>query len=247
MLASKGAAKYVFEHSPFNLLTASVIKGWGLKNDNSFPGTAQAMRLIKKLELYLECFPNLQKNKSFRAKVGNLAGFNFLSTLSELSIAAYLKQAGATITFEQRFQKLSDSKRNDVDITVTDKDGVKVHLEVYAPSDQDVMDGFMDPVEGNYHYAYKVAMKLMNKFGNQGIGGLTGDVLLAINTAFLHPMQLQKLHSWQTISEVHHEILINLPPGVAGLLQFSDNFGSDNSIHIEGYYKKEIPIILPAP
>ncbi len=239
-LKKQDTKKYVLEHSPFNLLTTCIINGLGLSERYTDPGTLQTVALLRKLEHHLGCFPHLSDDNSFRSKIGNLEGFNFLATLSELSLASYFSKAGMAVTFENRFCKLSDGNRKDIDLTLTDVHGEQIHLEVYSPFQTVDAEGFIDPNEGNYHYAYKLAKKSLDKFGNDGIAGLSGKIFLAINTAFFDSIQIQKLHGLETIKHLHREALVNLPQGVDGLLQFSDDFSAEHSLRFEGFYVHRI-------
>ncbi|HET6256647.1 MAG TPA: hypothetical protein VFE32_21410 [Puia sp.] len=235
-LANESTEKYVLKHTPYNLLTACVVSGLGIQYDFQDPGTKKATSLINKLNYYLHCFPGLIVDKSFKGKIGNLDQSNLWSTLSELSIAHYFQQQGVAVSFEERFNNLSTKTTKDVDITLTDANGCKVHLEVYTPSSDSTIDGFFAPDEENHHYAYKVGKKVLAKFGDQGFSGLSGKVIAAVNTVLLDQIQVQKLIGRLSIEKVYEEITAHLPQGVDGLLQFSDDFGPAISLIIEGLY-----------
>jgi hypothetical protein len=237
-LNEKNAWKYVMEIPAHNLLTASAISGLGLQQDLHDPATKQAQLFLAKLGLYLEHFPNLISDKSFHGKVCNLELFNFLGTINELSIAYYFCRIGMQVTFEQPFIKFSGNTKKDVDVTLTDAHGSQLHLEVYMPTDDTVIDGFFNPTEGNHHYAYKIGKKALDKFGDSGIGGLSGQVLLAVNSALLPLMQIQKVIGKTPISKLNNAIALTFPSALDGLLIFSDDFGSMNSFFIEEFFLK---------
>ncbi|HZE85554.1 MAG TPA: hypothetical protein VE035_14660 [Puia sp.] len=238
-LKAEESRKYIFGSTGiFNLLTTSVITGMGLRQDLQDRISQHASRLLAKLDLYLASFPSLEKDLSFKQKVGNLEGFCFLSTLSELSLAHHFKQMGLNITFERMFTNLSVNRRKDIDITVIDKKGIQVHLEVYMPNSQADIDGFFDSADGDHHYSYKVAQKLSDKFGQQGLTGLSGLVLLAVNIGFMDMLRIKKTILRRPTKGPDSDIMSKLPPGIHGLLLFCDIFGTMDSISLESLYIK---------
>lgn len=147
--------------------------------------------------------------------------------MSELSLAAYFKQQNLLISFEKVFTRLESNSKKDIDVTVSDTNGNSFHLEVYMPNKNVEAQGFFNPCDDDYHFSYKAGKKLLDKFGTQGIAGLNGEVLLAINSFFFE-MHLVK----QTIGiDTDYSALIaNLPAWVDGILVFRDDFLSRNSL-----------------
>jgi hypothetical protein len=236
MLNRKKIPDYVFGNTPFNLLTICVVGGFGLRENLLDPGTAQALRLLTKLNEYLVRFPNLKTDSSFKEKIRNLEKYNFLGTMSELSLAYFYADLDYTITFEQPFRQLSQSRKKNVDVTISNQYGEKIHFEVYTPVDQDGIDGFFSPTDGNHHYEYKIAKKALDKFGDVGIMGLSGHVFLAVNTAIMALITIEKQVDQQSLNRAYKRILSELPPGLNGLLLFHDDFNTANSLYLEGLY-----------
>jgi len=149
-----------------------------------------------------------------------------LATLSELSLAYKLFSGGLDVTFETPFILPGTTKRKDVDLTVSSSTGQVFHVEVYMPG-KAAHDGFFDPKEDDKHFEYKVWKKLADKFGNEEISELNGQVLLAVNMAFMDVLRIKS-----TLDSLHdnYEALTQLIPShVDGLILFIDDFGADNS------------------
>jgi len=121
-------------NAKLNLLNTMVIVGLGIDKAISNPIQDHCQSLLLKLNTYLEALPTLKKDKKFRDKIKNLEGYNFLSTLSELSMANWFSNLGFRIEFETKFRQSTSGKNRDVDLTITDKLGNIVHFEVYMPN-----------------------------------------------------------------------------------------------------------------
>lgn len=232
---SKSYKQYLLEESNFNILTLSYIIGYE-KFYNVADNPPITQLIFRKLESYLDQFPDLLSDKSFINKIKNLEGLNFLSTLSELSLASYFLQQGFSIGFETRFIRKDSGKRKDVDVTVQDKKGNSFHLEAYMPTEQSFIDGFFDPHSEDHHLEFKIGKKLLDKFGTDGITGLNGQVLLAVNIAMFDMIRLKLV----TGLKINHKNLITfLPPDTHGFLLFHDDFATINSFQIIKLVEKE--------
>lgn len=225
---SENYKQYLLEESNFNILTLSYIIGYE-KFHKVAESTPITQLIFRKLESYLDQFPELLSDKSFINKIKNLEGLNFLSTLSELSLASHFLKQGFSIRFETRFVHKDSDIRKDVDLTVTDKKGNSFHLEAYMPTEQSFIDGFFDPHSEDHHFEFKIGKKLLDKFGPDGITGLNGQVWLAVNVAMFDMIRL-KLATGLPIN--HKNLITFLPPDTHGFLLFNDDFATIDSFQI---------------
>jgi hypothetical protein len=184
----------------------------------------------------IEQFPALVSNKSFKDKIKNLEGFNFLSTLSELSLADILQKEGYTIRFEIPFLNVEKGKKKDFDIHAVSKNGNSLYIEVYMPNLETTINGFFDPHENDAHFERKIQNKITDKFGLAGIADtnkkseISGLKLLAVNQAFVEPEYL-KHNAMRFIKNdiLYGNLLNTLPKNVDGYILFQDDFQSPNS------------------
>jgi hypothetical protein len=235
ILLNNGTA-YTFTQSPFNFLTASVVSGVGLLLNLDDPGTMKAHRILSLFNQYLELFPQLKNDKSFKGKLHNLEGPNFLATLNELALAHFYQTQDYLVTFEKKFTRASDGGNRDVDITIVTPTGTTAHLEVYMPIENTSFDGFFDFSETNKTFSRKIELKNFDKFGLDGIDGLSHPVILAINTLFWPLQKLQAIFQPKELKETWESIAIRIPKGVHGILFYHDDFSTDKSLKILEVY-----------
>lgn len=229
---------YLLSESKFNILNASILTGWVKEGKFDDPISKHAYGLLQKLEMYLQGFPALKKSKAFRGKVKMLDGINFLATLSELSLAYKFQEFGYKVHFETKFKELSNNGNRDIDITIFKNPNSQIHVEVYTPHQLADVQGFLEPTEEDDSFQYKIESKLTDKFGTDGIQGLQGTVLLAVNTIFLDMLQLKTALGISN-ENIFLQILKKQPASVNGLLIFTDQFGSDNSFRFDKMYLKQ--------
>jgi len=220
-----------------NLLTISAYIGLSIKNnfDNSI--FTHYKRLFSKVDLYLNTFPQLISNKKFKDKLKNLENYVFLSTLSELSLAYQLKEIGFTVEFETKFKNLKTGKIKDVDLSIS-KSNNKIHIEVYMPHKQLEVNGFFDPNQDDSHFATKIEQKQNDKFGQDGIIGLNGKILLAINAVFFESFDLKNELLCFNNENLYMNLINNIHNDIDGYLIFMDEFGHDNSFKFIKYIEK---------
>ncbi|MEX0965839.1 MAG: hypothetical protein WD077_01265 [Bacteroidia bacterium] len=221
------------ENSKLNLLNTSVLIG--LSIDKSLDDTlfAYYKMLFKKADLYLESFPKLKTNKNFKDKLKNIENLNFLSTLSELSLAYKLKESGFSIKFETKFKQSNTGRNRDVDISISDNKNNETHFEVYMPNKQLDLNGFFDLHQDDAHFSSKIEQKLIDKFGQDGITGLNGQVLLAINKVFFDMIHVKTILPFFSVENAYNDLIKLIPKDVDGLLIYEDEFGHENSFRFE--------------
>lgn len=200
------------------------------------------VQMISNLDKWLGQFPELTKSESFKVKLYNPAAYSFPATMSELSIASAFRSLGFKITFETAFKQVSNGKNRDVDITVVDSHGNKMHIEVYMPHEQAVFDGFFDVDSGNANFKFKVERKLDRKFGSNGISGLNGAVLLAVNIAFFDQLLVNSALPFLSNDGIYLDLKKNLATGIDGLLFFRDGFTRSIPFLLEQLMIKVPPI-----
>ncbi|RSK45455.1 hypothetical protein [Hymenobacter rigui] len=225
------------EMGNLNLLNISIATGWGLENGRQDePPLRHYQGLLEKLSTYLDKFPRLKANRSFRGKVKNLTGLSLLTTLSELSLAFQLATNGYQVVFEKKFKRAAAAADKDVDVSATDATGHVVHFEVYMPSKVMEDEGFLDLNEDDADFAGRVEAKLLTKFGNEVITALDGQVFLAVNTAFFDRLRVKNAFSF-TASD-YSRLIDLVPRPVDGILLFDDDFGAGNSFRFGPLLRK---------
>jgi hypothetical protein len=223
----------VGENSKLNLLNTSVLIGLSISKSLDDSLFAHYKMLFKKVDLYLSVFPELKSNKKFKDKLKNLENLNFLSTLSELSLANKLKESGLSVKFETKFKQSKTGKDRDVDVSISDNKNNETHFEIYMPNKQLNLNGFFDPNQDDSHFASKIEQKLIDKFGQDGITGLNGLILLAINKVFFDMIHVKTVLPFFSVENVYKDLVKLIPKDVDGLLIYEDEFGSDNSFRFE--------------
>lgn len=223
----------VGENAKLNFFNTSVLIGYCISNSYNDSLFSHYKNLFKKLNTYIETFPELIKDKKFSAKLKNLENLNFLSTLSELSLAFTMKKLGLTVKFETKFIQLKSGKKRDVDISVSDKNGNELHFEVYMPNKQLDLNGFFIPNQDDSHFSTKIDKKLTDKFGVDGISGLNGLVLLAINKVFFDMIHVKTFLPFMGNDNVYNDLARLFPKDVSGLYIYEDDFSGENSFRFE--------------
>ncbi len=224
----------VGENSKLNVLNTSVLIGYCITKSHNDSLFSHYKNLFKKLNTYLETFPELIKDKKFNAKLKNLENLNFLSTLSELSLAFSMRKLGLNVKFETKFIQLKSAKKRDVDISVSDKNGNELHFEVYMPNKQLDLNGFFNPNQEDSHFSTKIDKKLFDKFGVDGISGLNGLVLLAINKVFFDMIHVKTCPPpFMDNDNVYNDLVRLIPKDVSGLYIYEDDFSGENSFKFE--------------
>lgn len=210
----------------YNLLTVLYVSKYEQENKTGFEPYTHATQIIDTLNYYLSVFPNLTKDSSFLSKIRNLDGFNFLATMSELSVAHRFKSEGWNVTFEEKYKKLIGAKK-DIDIKVSNTFDQVLFLEVYTPNEKAEIYGFFNPFEYNDKLKRKLKTKAFDKFSDISRGDLNGKRILVANTLYsgIFSMNLRLLNSEKFIDQ-----LANLmPEEMNAMLLFEDDFSSSQS------------------
>jgi hypothetical protein len=188
--------------------------------------------VAENLEQWLSNFPALLKDDIFRGKIKNLDRDNFLSTLSELIVAAEFHRLGFAAAFEHRFNIPAIKGNRDVDLTITMNNGEIVHIEVYGPY-MPANDGFSDFKADNNAFSKKVAFKMDDKFGPGEVVGLKGKVLLAVDTEKVDAFRVQRLLTGTVNDQLYLKMAAYLPQAVDGYLFFRGNIAAIPSFVFE--------------
>ena len=221
-----------------NFLNLSAMVAYDL--ENTHPNhTSSFIQIYSNLNRWLGLFPQLMSDDSFKIKLKNLSAYSFSATLSELSISAVFKSLGYSIKFETAFKQLVTNNNRDVDVSIFDNDGNVLHIEVYMPNDERSLEGFIDINEGNADFKFKVERKLEKKFGIEGISGLNGVVLLAINIAHFDLMFIKSALPFFSNNDLFLDMKVKLPKGIDGMLFFSDGFTNSIPFHFEQLVLKD--------
>jgi|GEM_PF-1217769 len=191
--------------------------------------TTHTLNILEKLDNWLSVFQELTKDKNFKGKIKNLDGFNFLSSLSELTLGNYFAQAGYKVAFESKFRQTEATARKDVDVTVQDSSGKVINFEVFMPNNETDLNGFFDPSDRDGYFTYKVWKKMEDKFGTAGFSGLTGKTYLAVNYAFFDEFYRNSLLPIFSNQFAFESLSLSLPAGVDGILFFRDDFSVRDS------------------
>ncbi len=207
-----------------NFLNLSAIVAFGLENKDSSNFSSPFIEMYSNLNSWLGLFPQLITSESFKTKITNLSAYSLPATLSELSISAAFKSMGYKIEFENQFTQKIAAKNRDIDVSVIDDFGNAMHIEVYMPNEQISTDGFFDVNEANGSFKFKVERKLDKKFGNEGIVGLSGIVLLAVNIAHFDSILIKSKLPFFSNDDLYEGFTGQLPKGIDGLLFFRDGF-----------------------
>jgi hypothetical protein len=227
------------ENTKLNILNTSALIGYSLRKSLEDSLFFHYKNLFKKLDTYLDTFTELKKEKNFIAKLKNLENLAFLSTLSELSLAFILKKLGLNVKFETKFNQVNSGKKRDVDISVSDKKNNVVHFEVYMPNKHLELNGFFNPNQDDSHFSSKIEQKLFDKFGIDGISGLNGFVLLAINKVFFDMIHVKTCFPFLGNENVYSDLIRLIPKDVNGLFIYEDDFSGENSFKFERIILKE--------
>lgn len=214
--------------SKFNLLTTLFIAQYEKEYRTEFEPYKQAMRILTTLNEYLTAFPTLLSDDTFKAKITNLGGYNFLSTLSELSLARFLLCKNYKVTFESKYRKQNRKDEKDVDLKIVDESGNVIFIEIYTPTADADINGFFSPQEFTEKLKNKLVFKATDKFADIDYGALSGKRLLAANTLFsdMFSMNIRFFNC----DDYFNQLIRIMPDELDGVLIFEDNFASDNSL-----------------
>ena len=214
-----------------NLLNITILTG--LSNGKNYNDGlfSHCKMLLNKLDLYLQKFTELSANKKFTDKLKNIEGLNFMSTLSELSLAFQMAKEDLSIRFETKFKQVKTGKGRDVDLSVYDKNNNVVHMEVYMPNKQLDINSFFDPRQDDNHFESKIEKKLLDKFGKDGMTKLNGLVLLAVNKIFFDMLHVKSAMPF--VQSNYKSLIRFVPKDVDGLFIFEDGFESIDSYRFE--------------
>ncbi|MDB5128345.1 hypothetical protein [Mucilaginibacter sp.] len=216
LVASSGFEGYLTSAPTFNLL--NVLASAAVeRRQNLMPGTSNT--ILNNLEQWLRFFPQLLKDRPFKGKIKNLDKDNFLSTMSELSLAALLLNQGFKVKFEHKFRLVLDGGNRDVDLTIEDNNGIIVHIEVYGPTIA-AENGFLAPTEHHEPFQHKVDLKVKDKFGAGRVAGLNGKVLLAVDTTKVDAFSIADRLFGANREKLYQQMAANLPVAVDGILFF---------------------------
>lgn len=218
--------KFIID-SKFNLLTTLFIACHEKEYRTEYE-PKQAMRILNTLNEYLTVFPDLLSDDKFKAKITNLGGYNFLSTLSELSLAKFLHYKNYKITFESKYRKKNKKDEKDIDLKIADENGNVFFIEIYTPTDEADINGFFSPQEFADKLKNKLAFKATDKFTDIDYSSLRGKRLLAANTLFsdIFSMNIRFFNC----DNYFNQLIRIMPDELDGVLIFEDNFYDANSL-----------------
>lgn len=188
--------------------------------------------VITNLEQWLIYFPQLLTDKMFHGKIKNLDDDSFLATLSELVVAAYFYDLGNTIKFEHKFFIPTTSGNRDIDLTIEIPTKEKVHIEIYSPSII-AEDGFNALNDADEPFSKKVAFKMDDKFGDGAISGLSGKVLLAVDTYKIDMFSIRDQLTGKSSADFYTRMAAYLPSAVDGYLFFQGIISNPQSFIFE--------------
>ncbi len=209
----------------YNLLSLLFYGGFEHNNKTGFKPYQYAIQLIDTLNQYLIEFEELALNLTFRNKIKNIDGFNFFSTMSELSISHAFKKTGNTIEFDFDYLK-SNGKKKDIDIKISNQLG-NFFFEIYTPNDSFEINGFFDPSEFNQKFSKKLTEKIHDKFSKIDERSLNGKRFLVANAMYSQGIMINYLTL--NIDKYLSQLIKILPDDIDGLLIFTDDFSSLNS------------------
>jgi hypothetical protein len=189
--------------------------------------------VIRNLEYWLGLFPQLVRDKKFPGKLKNLDRDSFLSTLSELLVAAHVQSLGLAVTFEHKFTVPSKNGQPDVDLTVSNSTGETLHLEVYSPYLPVEERGFLGLDDADEAFSKKVAFKMDDKFGPGAVSGLNGKVLLAVDTQKVDMFGIRRRLTGQTTENLYSDMANYLAFAVDGYLFFRGDITAPQSFIFE--------------
>lgn len=223
--------------SKFNLLTTLFIARHGKEYKTEFEPYKQTIKLLDSLNAYLTVFPDLLCDDSFKAKITNLGGYNFLSTLSELSLSNFLKGHDFEIIFEAKYRKKNKKDEKDIDLKIVDKNNNVFFFEIYTPNDQAEINGFFPPQEFSDKLKNKLIFKAQDKFTEIDSHALSGKRFLAANTLFsdIFSMNIRFFNC----ENYFNQLIRIMPEELDGVLLFEDNFNNTNSLRIVKMLLKE--------
>ncbi|MBL1410106.1 hypothetical protein [Sphingobacterium faecale] len=188
--------------------------------------------IVANLERWLACFPELLKDVAFHGKIKNLDDTSFLSTLSELLVAEHFRLLGYKIRFEHKFSIPATGGNRDIDLTIESPTKETVHIEIYSPS-MKIDDGFGRLDDSDIPFSKKVAFKMNDKFGNDEISGLSGKILLAVDTYKIDMFSVRKQILGKNNDALYSEMVNYLPQAVHGYLFFYGNINAVESFIFE--------------
>ena len=238
LLASNIDPESLILEMNFNFLSTLYLAG--INKEEYF--SVKAINILTKLDLYLTAFPMLRNSRKFRKKIKNIGCVNFLSTMSELTLAYQLQKGGYIVEFESRFTKANNSSNNDVDIKVRKSGSKPFHIEVYMPHGQseDVpnlfaegtcANAFLDIQEADQALNSKVHSKNVDKFGLDGFSGLEGMCLIGVNQVFFESIYVKSVLGIQDYALLEHTLQVS--KGVEGLIIYEDDFSSEHSFRFK--------------
>lgn len=195
--------------------------------------------VIQNLERWLAPFPALLKDNNFQGKIKNLDRDSFLSTLSELLVAAELHRLGFAVTFEQPFIIPATNGNRDVDLTITTLTGEIIHIEIYSPF-MPAYDGFFNFNDDDVPFSKRAAFKMDDKFGTGSVTGLNGKVLVAVDAQKVDGFRRRKLLTGKSNDELYLEMAAYLPAAVDGFLFFRGDIIAAQSFVFEKLVLKNI-------
>lgn len=187
--------------------------------------------VIQNLENWLTLFPELAKDDVFRGKIKNLDRDNFLSTLSELLLAAGLHGLGYKLKFEHKFTIPATNGNRDVDLTITTSNQEVIHIEVYSPY-MPAHDGFFGLDDDDVPFSKKVAFKMDDKFGAGQVNGLNGKVLVAVDVQKIDSFHIRKQLAGRSNDDTFLNLANYLPPPVDGCLFYRGDITAANQSFI---------------
>lgn len=212
-----------------NILNILSYAGLKLDNANSCMPFDHADIILTKLSKYLNKFPELIQDKNFKSKLINLEGLFFLSTLSELTLAYALEILGFKIHFEKKFKQLTSNKKRDIDIVISDKNGNNINIEIYMPVKQLEVSGFFDPYMDDKIAKTKIQNKILTKFGEDDVSGLSGQIFLGVNLAFIDRINFKFENEFFNNESFYNQFSEEFPKEVDGLIFFEDSFSDIDS------------------
>ena len=101
------------------------------------------------------------------------------------------------------------------------------------PNKQLDLNGFFNPNQDDSHFSTKIDKKLFDKFGVDGISGLNGLVLLAINKVFFDMIHVKTCLPFMGNDNIYNDLVKLIPKDVSGLYLYEDDFSGENSFRFE--------------
>src|SRR5690606_33242872 len=132
------------------------------------------------------------------------------------------KALGCKIKFEHKFSIPATGSNRDIDLTIETPTKEIIHIEIYSPSIK-AEDGFSKLDDADVPFSKKAAFKMNDKFGTGEISGLSGKILLAVDTYKVDMFSIRRQLSGKNNDALYSDMVTYLPQAVHGYLFFNGN------------------------